>query len=57
MPAIYQPNNRANTPAIYKQDNDCADIPTILITVVPICLRHEPQKDNSCANTPTVQPT
>ena len=56
MPAIYQPNDRTNTPTIYERDNDRADMPTILITVVPICLRHEPQKDNSCADTPTVYP-
>ena len=57
MPAIYQPNDRADTPAIYERDNDRADMPTILITVVPICLRHKPRRDNDCAATPTVRPT
>ena len=42
MPVIYQLNDRADTPAIYERDNDHADMPTILITVAPICLRHEP---------------
>ena len=39
LPAIYQSNDRANTPAIYERDNDCANMPTILITVAPIHLQ------------------
>ena len=39
MPAIHQPTDRANTHTIYHRPTNCADMPTILITVVPISLR------------------
>ena len=41
MPAIHWPTDRADTHTIYHRPTDCADMPTIPITVVPINLQPE----------------